>query len=164
MMPAAWAAAGYQSATAGDRFSLFVARLYDRAPRWAVPLAALGCIGAAVGYTLVSNPTDATADAPPSCLLKLTTGFTCPGCGGTRAAWYLLHGDLGAAARHHLLFVFTVPFLIYMYVAWAGRVSFGWRLPQLQLSPKVLGLFLAAWVVFRVVRNLPWAPFTMLQV
>ncbi len=63
----------------------------------------------------------ADADAAPSCLLKLTTGFTCPGCGGTRAAWYLLHGDLGAAARHHLLFVFAVPFLIYMYVAWAGR-------------------------------------------
>jgi len=160
--PAAWAAA-YQ-APQPDRFSLFVARLYDRAPRWAVPLAALGCIGAAVAYTLVADPTQSSADARPSCLLKLTTGFTCPGCGGTRAAWYLLHGDLGAAARHHLLFVFAVPFLIYMYVAWAGRTAFGWRLPQLQLSPKVLGLFLAAWGVFTVVRNLPWEPFTLFQV
>ena len=24
----------------------------------------------------------------------LTTGLDCPGCGGTRAAWYLMHGDL----------------------------------------------------------------------
>ena len=57
-----------------------------------------------------------------------------------------------------------MPFLIYMYVAWAGRTAFGWRLPQLQLSPKVLGLFLAAWGVFTVVRNLPWEPFTLFQV
>jgi hypothetical protein len=113
----------------------------------------------AVGYTLVSNPTGAGADSVPTCLLRYATGFDCPGCGGTRAAWYLLHGDLPAAARHHLLFVFAVPFLLYLYVAWAGRVMFGWRLPQLQLSPGVIGGFLAAWGVFSVLRNLPWAPF-----
>ena len=90
-------------------------------PRWLAPLAVLGCIGGAVGYTLISNPTDSAPDAPPTCVLKLTTGLDCPGCGGTRAAWYLLHGDLAAAARHHLLFVFAVPFIIYLYIAWAAQ-------------------------------------------
>ena len=32
-----------------------------------------------------------------ACLFKTITGYPCPGCGGTRAAYALLHGDwLGA--------------------------------------------------------------------
>src|SRR5690606_7052060 len=103
-------------------------------------------------------------EAVPSCLVKLTTGFDCPGCGGTRALWYVLHGDLPAAARHHLLFVFALPFVIYLYVAWAGQRVFGWRVPQLRISPAMIGGFLTAWLVFTVARNLPWAPFTALYV
>ena len=72
----------------------------------------------------------------------MTTGFCCPGCGGTRAAWYLLHGDVPAAARHHAIFTFAVPFLLYMYVAWAGRRLFGWKLPQLTISPRAMVVFL----------------------
>jgi hypothetical protein len=118
----------------------------------------------AVAYTEATNPTDADAGAAPTCLLKYTTGFVCPGCGGTRAAWYLLHGDLPAAARHHALFVFAVPFLLYLYVAWAGKRIFGWNVPQLTLSPKVLGAFIAVWGVWSVLRNLPWSPFTQFYV
>lgn len=147
-----------------DRLTRFMTGLWARSPRWLAPVAALGCMAGAVGYTLVTHPTDSTADAVPTCLLKLTTGFDCPGCGGTRAAWYLLHGNLPAAARHHILFVFALPFLLYLYVAWAGRQLFNWRLPQLRLSPTVIGVFLGAWLAFTILRNLPWAPFTWLYV
>jgi hypothetical protein len=116
-----------------------------RMPRWLAPVAVLGCIGGALGYTMWSNPAASGADSIPTCLLKLTTGLDCPGCGGTRAAWFLLHGDVPAAARHHMLFVFAVPFLLYLYVAWAGKTVFGWNLPQLTLTPKLLGMFLGAW-------------------
>ena len=139
-------------------------RTHARSPRWLAPLAALGCIAGALGYTMFSNPTDGAPDAAPTCLLKLTTGLDCPGCGGTRAAWYLLHGDLAAAARHHLLFVFAVPFLIYLYVAWAAKAAFGKQLPALRISPLTIGVFLGAWFVFSVLRNLPWAPFTWFYV
>ena len=142
-----------------DRVTRFSERLMTRAPRWLAPLAVLGCIGGAIGYTMWSAPTAAGADSIPSCLVKLTTGLDCPGCGGTRAAWYLLHGDLPAAARHHIVFVFAVPFLVYLYVAWAGK-ALGWKLPQLALSPKMLGFFLGGLGLFMVLRNLPWAPFT----
>ncbi|MGK5739001.1 DUF2752 domain-containing protein [Micromonospora sp. URMC 103] len=147
-----------------DRLTRFVMRLYDRSPRWAVPLAALGCVAAGIAYTLISDPTRSAPDAAPSCLLKLTTGLDCPGCGGTRALWYVVHGDLPAAARHHFLFVFALPFLAYLFVAWAGQQAFGWRLPELRISSKVIGGFLAAWLAFSVLRNLPWAPFTSLYV
>ncbi|MFY1598818.1 DUF2752 domain-containing protein [Micromonospora sp. WMMD737] len=147
-----------------DRLTRFVVRLYERSPRWAVPLAALGCVAAGIGYALISDPTRSAPDAAPSCLLKLTTGLDCPGCGGTRALWYVLHADLPAAARHHFLFVFALPFLAYLFVAWAGKQAFGWRLPELRISSRVIGVFLAAWLAFTILRNLPWAPFTSLYV
>lgn len=150
----------YYVAPPPGRFS----RLIARSPRWLAPVAALGCMASAVGYTMVVDPTDSAADAAPTCLLKLTTGFDCPGCGGTRAFWYLLHGNLPAAARHHVLFVFALPFLLYIYVAWAGRRVFNWRLPQLTISPTAIGVFLGAWFLFSVARNLPWAPFTWFYV
>ncbi|WP_117211810.1 DUF2752 domain-containing protein [Allorhizocola rhizosphaerae] len=140
------------------------ARLRARTPAWLAPLAVLGCVGAALGYTAWANPAAGGADAMPTCLIKLTTGLDCPGCGGTRAAWYLMQGDIPAAARHHLLFVFAVPFVLYMYVAWAGKVAFGWRLPQIRIGPAVVGIFLGAWGLFMVMRNLPWEPFTYFYV
>jgi hypothetical protein len=51
-----------------------------------------------------------------------------------------------------------------MYVAWAGRRVFGWQLPQLELTPKVIGIFIAVWGVWSLLRNLPWSPFTMFYV
>lgn len=147
-----------------DVITRFVLRIYERSPRWVVPLAAVGCVAIGMGYALLSNPTHAAPDAAPTCLLKLTTGLDCPGCGGTRALWYVLHADLPAAARHHFLFVFALPFLAYLFVAWAGNQAFGWRLPELRISSKVIGGFLGVWLAFSVLRNLPWAPFTSLYV
>jgi hypothetical protein len=142
-----------------DRVTRFVNKLWYRSPVWVAPVAMLVCMGGAVGYTLATHPTEADAGSTPTCLLKYTTGFVCPGCGGTRAAWYLLHGDIPAAARHHAVFVFAVPFLLYMYFAWAARRLFGWNVPQLTLSPRVISIFIAVWGVWSVLRNLPWAPF-----
>ncbi|MFK3980315.1 DUF2752 domain-containing protein [Micromonospora sp. NPDC050397] len=147
-----------------DRITRFFDWISARSPRWLAPVAVLGCLGGAVGYTLYADPTRSAPDAESTCLLKLTTGLDCPGCGGTRAFWYLLHGDLPAAARHHVLFVFAVPFLVYLYVAWASKQLFGWRLPRLSVGPVTIGVFLAAWLTFSVLRNLPWEPFTWFYV
>ncbi|WP_346540132.1 DUF2752 domain-containing protein [Micromonospora sp. DPT] len=160
---AAWPPGAYQQVEP-DRLTRFVLRVHARSPRWAAPLAALGCVGIGMAYALVSDPTRSDPDAAPSCLLKLTTGLDCPGCGGTRALWYVLHADLPAAARHHFLFVFALPFLAYLFVAWAGKQAFGWRLPELRISSPVIAAFLAVWLAFSVARNLPWAPFTALYV
>jgi hypothetical protein len=148
-----------------DRFSQFMYRLWDRSPRWAAPLAVLFCFTGGVAYTLSAHPDGADAFTSPTCIVKLTTGFDCPGCGGTRAFWFLMHGNLPAAARSHLMAVFAAPFLAYMYLAWTfNLVSRRWRLPVLRLSPLAISIFLIAWGVFAVLRNLPWAPFTWLFV
>jgi hypothetical protein len=145
------------------RFAGFLLRWWARSPRWLAPAAILACFAAAVGYVLVREPTDGAFDEP-TCLLKYTTGYDCPGCGGTRALYFLVQGNLPAAARHHLVFVFAVPFLAYTYLAWAGNRAFRWRLPQLRPSPLVIGGFVSAVGVFTVLRNLPWEPFTWFYV
>ncbi|MGX6602627.1 DUF2752 domain-containing protein [Micromonosporaceae bacterium Da 78-11] len=155
---------GYQDPPEPDRVTRFVQRVWTRSPIWLAPVAMLACMTGAVGYTLASNPAAADAGSAPTCLLKYTTGFVCPGCGGTRAAWFLLHGDIPAAARHHAIFTFAVPFLLYMYVAWAGKRLFRLDLPQLTLSPAVMIAFISIWGVWSVLRNLPWAPFTAFYV
>jgi hypothetical protein len=142
----------------------FFSRLGRRIPRWAAPLAVGGCCAAASAFVLWSNPTDAGANALPSCVVKLTTGFDCPGCGGTRALFFLLHGDLPAAAQHHILAVFAAPFLVYAYLAWVAGSVFNLRLPQLRLSVKGVSIALAIWGVFSVLRNLPFEPFSWFYV
>ncbi len=146
------------------RLARFIVRSWERSPHWAGVAAVTACVGGAVAYTLIADPVNSAANLPPTCLVKLTTGFDCPGCGGTRAAWYLLHGNLALAARHHAIFVFAVPFLLYGYVAWAANTALRWKVPMLRPSPIVIGIFLSAWVFFAVLRNLPWAPFTWLYV
>lgn len=149
---------------APDRFTAFLMRVAARSPRWAGPAAILTCFTGGVAYALVTDPTDSDASSVTTCLVKLTTGFDCPGCGGTRAFWYLLHGNIPAAARHHAVVTFAAPFLLYMYIAWAANTVFGLRLPMLRPSPTAMSVFLTAWGVFTVLRNLPWAAFNWMYV
>jgi hypothetical protein len=137
-----------------------VTRFWQRGPAWTGPAAILVCFASGIAYTLAAHPNEIPATANPTCLVKLTTGFDCPGCGGTRAFWYLLHGNVPAAARSHMVAVFAAPFLIYLYVAWAANLVFKRKLPTLRFSPKTISIFLAAWAAFTILRNLPWAPFT----
>jgi hypothetical protein len=163
-MPAGMVAVPMHSIAPEGKFTQFMMRRWASSPRWLAPLAVLVCFGGGVFYTLALNPVASGAFASPTCIVKLTTGFDCPGCGGTRAFWYLLHGDIPAAARSHIFAVFATPYLVYLFVAWSGRLMFGWNMPYLRITPKVLSYFLAAWGVFTVARNLPWPPFTWMYV
>jgi hypothetical protein len=147
----------------GGGLSRWMERLWVR-PAWFAPLAVLVCFAGFSGLMLASDPTDGRPDPFGGCALKAVTGFDCPGCGGTRAFWYLVHGNLPEAARHHVFAVFAAPFLVYLYLGWAAQRMFNLTLPALPLRPRLVGGFFAAWGVFMVVRNLPWEPFTMLYV
>lgn len=149
-----------QLVVADDPLGRLLVRIFHRNPAWAAPLAILVCFAGGVAYTLATHPTQEGAVDSPTCWIKLTTGFDCPGCGGTRAFWYLLHGNLPAAARSHLVAVFAAPFLVYAYVAWVAERVFGRKLPKLRISPRAISVFLIVWGAFTVLRNLPWAPFT----
>jgi hypothetical protein len=145
------------------RLTAFFLRWAARSPRWLAPVAILACFGGAAAYVLAREPVDGAGDVT-TCVLKLTTGFDCPGCGGTRAFFYLVQGNIPAAARHHLVLVFAVPVLLYAYLTWAGNRIFRWRLPQVRPGPLAIGVFLISLGVYAVVRNLPWEPFTWFYV
>jgi hypothetical protein len=147
-----------------NAFTRFFLTLHERSPRWAAPVAIATCFAGTASYVLISNPTDIGAMDPPTCIIKLTTGLDCPGCGGTRAFYYFLHGNIPEAARHHAMAVFAAPFLIWLYVAWSIQHMTGKKIPVPKISAKTISFFMAAWGVFMVIRNIPFAPFTYLFV
>lgn len=147
-----------------NRTTRFFLRLYERSPRWAAPAAIAACFAGTASLVLVTDPTDSGAADVTSCLVKLTTGLDCPGCGGTRAFYYLMQGNVPEAARHHAIAVFAAPFLVWLYLAWAVKHVTGRSLPAPTITAKTISVFLAVWSVFMIVRNLPFAPFTSLYV
>ncbi|TDC94517.1 DUF2752 domain-containing protein [Saccharopolyspora aridisoli] len=108
-----------------------------------------GCAGAAL--VLAAGPTSDAGFPLPPCPIKLLTGFDCPGCGGTRMLFSILHGDFPAALQFNALAVLLLPVLAWSWTAWvAGRL--GRRLPtwtRWRWSPQVLLAVVVAWVVVR---------------
>ncbi len=91
----------------------------------------------------------------PQCPFLLFTGYKCPGCGSQRAVHCLLHGDLGLATQANVLFVLTLPYVLFgmvlEYTPWGRR--------QLAIRRRWYGYraALAAFVViclFWMLRNL----------
>jgi hypothetical protein len=90
----------------------------------------------------------------PVCQFHRLTGLNCPGCGGTRALYALLHGNLAAALRDNVLLV-------------AGLAGTGLRGGWFALNrlrgrrngeffpPRWLLPLLVVMAVFGVLRNLP---------
>lgn len=88
------------------------------------------------------------------CPIRLLTGLRCPGCGMTRMALCLLHGDLRGAFAQNRAALLLLPAGLYVAAAWAvGYVRRGDRL--LHGAPKItvivmIGVFLA----FGAARNI----------
>lgn len=122
-------------------------------------------LGAAVAYVLWNDPTDRLGDPTGPCTWHALTGVNGPSCGGTRMVWYLLHGDLVQAARHHLVALIGVPFVLYSLAAWTALAWFGRRWPTLRLPRWAYLAYAGAWLLYStVLRNLPWAPFTWFDI
>jgi len=90
----------------------------------------------------------------PICLFHSLTGWNCPGCGGTRAAYQLLHGHLVRALHDNALLVLTLAALAIGGLRWGVR--------KMRNQPAVFNVPAKAWwwflvgaLVFTVLRNLP---------
>jgi len=90
----------------------------------------------------------------PVCEFHELTGLNCPGCGGTRAAYQLLHGHLGRALHDNALFILALMAAVGR-GAWLAACKFRNRPVPVSLSPKWLWAFLVVAIVFTVFRNLP---------
>jgi hypothetical protein len=129
-------------------------------PKLAVPPSLAFFAGAVLTATVLGsgavlfffNPS--THGFYPVCLFQRLTGLNCPGCGGTRAAYQLLHGHLLLALRDNALFILAL-FALMVRGVWVAARKIRHRPATLAVPPKALWVFLAIAIVFSLLRNLP---------
>ncbi len=127
------------------------------------PLAVAASATLACAAIWMGDPT--TPNGPlPVCPTKALLGIDCPGCGSMRMLYSLMHGNVLAAARFNALGLAALVLLVWAYLAWTyGRVT-GTRIRGWQHRRWSAVVVLGLVVVWFVVRNLPFAPFTALYV
>jgi hypothetical protein len=122
-----------------------------------------GGIGGAAAAATAVVLYDPFATHAVGCPFHAATGLYCPGCGSTRAAWLLLHGDLAGAVAHNLLFLPAVAYLVARWLHAVVPAATGWlpgfvRRPT-DVRPTAMWALALALVVFAVARNLPGGGF-----
>jgi hypothetical protein len=89
----------------------------------------------------------------PRCLFHALTGWQCPGCGGTRALYHLLHLQLGEAIRYNALVTVVAPLALAWFVFWYATVVLRGQGPGLRISrPVAVCLYLLV-LIFAAARN-----------
>jgi hypothetical protein len=125
---------------------------------WLVPLVVLASAALILLWWF-----DPRQVAVPLCALHQVTGLHCPGCGATRATHELLHGRLLSALQNNALWVLSLPLVLYTVACETRRRIWGRELWGDPLrKPRLIALFVAAAVIFGVLRNVPCVPFTLL--
>lgn len=89
------------------------------------------------------------------------TGRPCPGCGGLRAVNDLTRGDFIGAVSSNVMAVALVGVLGVAWILWVVRRLRGHDGPMIVLSARIGMIVLAAFVVFGIVRNLPFGSWLM---
>jgi hypothetical protein len=95
----------------------------------------------------------------PACPFRWLTGFTCPGCGTTRALHQILHGHFATAFMLNPLFLLAMPFLLFALLRYSVIVMRGGvPRPNALPAPFIYAIFVAI-VSFWIFRNTPFYPF-----
>ena len=89
----------------------------------------------------------------PICVFHALTGWQCPGCGGTRALYQLLHLHVGEALHYNALVTVIAPLALTWFVFWYASVVFRGYSPGLRVSrPVTVCLYLVV-LFFAAARN-----------
>lgn len=117
--------------------------------RWFMPAGAGVLLLCMVGYLWSHDPHAPDSHLPP-CPIRATTGLLCPGCGGLRASWHLLHGDVAGAWQDNPAIFLLLPLLGAGFIYWSlGRLRTG-SSPRLPRGVAVgFGLAGISWMVVR---------------
>ncbi|MEU5210255.1 DUF2752 domain-containing protein [Streptomyces sp. NPDC020742] len=112
---------------------------------------ALG-VGAAAALYLWHTDPHRPGQALIPCPFRMMTGILCPGCGGTRMAYDLMHGDVVTAFHDNaVLLTLGVPAVAYVAVRWlvAGLRGRPYRLKLNARGNAVVFSIAAVWMVAR---------------
>ena len=118
--------------------------------------------GVVLARTLLVNFEPLIRGYSPGCYFHRLTGLHCPGCGGTRAFFAFLKGDLALSWRMNPLFLIGLVaggmlVAATLYGRMTGR-QVGWAWVSAKAGWTIFGLVLVFWVI----RNIPHWPFTLL--
>lgn len=122
------------------------------------------------------------SDFFPRCPFFTLTGLYCSGCGSQRAVSALLHGNFIIAIHYNAMFVASLPIVLYSAFVSLGTTIYEitrdsgekrtmiWlkffkpdSIPQkIFYSPVFVKVLLVLIVLFWVLRNIPFYPFTVL--
>ena len=95
----------------------------------------------------------------PGCPFRLLTGFTCPGCGTTRALHQILHGHFLTAFTLNPLLLLAIPFLLFALLRYSVIVLRGGvPRPNALPAPYIYAIFFVI-LSFWIFRNTPFYPF-----
>ena len=98
----------------------------------------------------------------PKCSLYVATGFSCPGCGSTRALFHLTHGNVLEALRLNPGLMALITLGLTDYIRFVVSVIRGNPFQTLFGRLKLLGALMGVMLVYGVTRNLPWPLFESL--
>ncbi|QDU21524.1 DUF2752 domain-containing protein [Urbifossiella limnaea] len=137
----------------------------DRRTRTAVRGALVGIAVLALGgvVSLIATTPPTPDSFYPKCTLYQATGLHCPGCGAGRAAHAALNGRVAQAFAYNPVAVLLLPVVVVVAlvqtVQWArGRPT----RTRIIVSGRWIMALAVALIVFMLLRNLPWYPFTLL--
>jgi hypothetical protein len=125
-------------------------------------LAGVGVAAMAIGIAAVWYFDPTSVSFLPACPLYKTTGYACPGCGLTRGFHALFHGDVLTALDFNALTPLVAIFLTYIFVAMFSVAARGRALVFGNWNLVLLWVALGLLIVFGIIRNLPYYPFTVL--
>ena len=123
---------------------------------------AAGSLIIAVGSVVLFRVDPLHSDFYPPCPFYALTGLYCPGCGTTRALHQLLHGHLGEAFGFNPLMILMLPYLGYCSLSYVMFAVRGRPLPSILTSPFWGWLTFGTILLYGVLRNLPYPPFSLL--
>ncbi len=114
----------------------------------------------ALAYVYVTTPGLREIVRPYHCLFFQATGLLCPACGGTRAMLHLLNGRLLLALESNVLAVLILPAISYGVII-VFRLAFDRKFTpaDIKIAPFWLWSFLAAVILFWIIRNIPYFSF-----
>ena len=95
----------------------------------------------------------------PKCSLYVATGYTCPGCGSTRALYHLTQGNVLEAFRLNPGLITLLLLSVTDYTRYAIAVKQAKRFQTLFCNMKLIFTVLGVMLIYGIIRNLPWAPF-----
>lgn len=79
------------------------------------------------------------------CMFHAVTGLYCPGCGGTRACKYLLHGDILKSIQYHPLVLYMAAVFLLEVASYA--LSKCLHRPKLHVKRYMLFIYIGVAVV-----------------